>query len=180
MSKKQEVEKTTDKTEQISRIRRFIEKMGKAAGLSEEELSLLFLAPTEDIPEIGHRWIDMEENADRTLDITVSHWFDQYVSQNKRSPSDDEILQAYARFDRARIQAMRHDLRQVIFDTLANFKNNVFVTSQDRIEFSQPITHDRITIPIAFPPEEEWIAELRKKRSREQVILGRAFPEESE
>ena len=169
-----------EKSEQIQDVRKFIEKIGRLAGLHEDEISMLFLAPTEDIPEIGHRWVEMQENAQRTLDLTVAHWMEQYIASNQKRPTDDETLEVYERFDRARIQAMRNDLRQVLYDALANFKNNVFVTAQDRLEFSQPVRHDRIALPIAFPPDDEIMLVLRQRRSRDHAILPRAFPEEEQ
>jgi hypothetical protein len=174
------VRQTPEKSEQIQNVRKFIEKMGKLAGLHEDEISMLFLAPTEDIPEIGHRWVEMQESAERTLDLTVAHWMEQYIASKKEKPSDDEISEAYERFDRARIQAMRHDLRQVLYDALANFKNNVFVTAQDRLEFSQPVSHDRLTLPIPFPPDDEIMLVLKQRRSKDQSLLPRPFPEEEQ
>ena len=168
---------TTEKSEQIQNVRKFIEKMGKLAGLHEDEISMLFLAPTEDIPEIGHRWVEMQESAERTLDLTVAHWMEQYIASKKEKPSDDEISEAYERFDRARIQAMRHDLRQVLYDALANFKNNVFVTAQDRLEFSQPVRRDRVPLPIAFPTNEEYLLSLTEKRRKDRVMVPRQFSE---
>ena len=169
-----------EKSEQIREVRQFIEKIGRLAGLHEDEISMLFLAPTEDIPEIGHRWVEMQENAQRTLDLTVAHWMEQYIASNQRKPTDEEALEAYERFDRARIQAMRNDLRQVLYDALANFKNNVFVTAQDRLEFSQPVRHDRIALPIAFPPDDEIMLVLKQRRSRDHSLLPKAFPEEEQ
>jgi hypothetical protein len=169
-----------EKSEQIREVRQFIEKVGRLAGLHEDEISMLFLAPTEDIPEIGHRWVEMQENAQRTLDLTVAHWMEQYIASNQKKPTDDETLEAYERFDRARIQAMRNDLRQVLYDALANFKNNVFVTAQDRLEFSQPVRHDRIALPIAFPPDDEIMLVLKQRRSRDHSLLPKAFPEEEQ
>ena len=169
---------TTEKSEQIQNVRKFIEKMGNLAGLHNDEISMLFLAPTEDIPEIGHRWIEMQENAQRTLDLTVAHWREQYIASKKKVPSEDEILKAYEMFDEARIQSMKDDLRQVLYDALANFKNNVFVTAQDRLEFSQPVRHDRVTLPMAFPPDDEIMLVLRQRRSKDHSLLPKAFPEE--
>ena len=171
---------TTEKSEQIQDVRKFIERMGKLAGLHKDQISMLFLAPTEDIPEIGHRWVEMQENAQRILDLTVAHWKEQYVASNQKAPSDDEVIAAYEMYDEARVQAMRDDLRQVLYDALANFKNNVFVTAQDRLEFSQPVRHDRMALPMAFPPEDELMLVLRQRRSRDHAILPRAFPEEEQ
>ena len=68
--------------------------MGKLAGLHKDQISMLLLAPTEDIPEIGHRWVEMQENAQRILDLTVAHWKEQYVASNRKPPSDDENIES--------------------------------------------------------------------------------------
>ncbi|MBX8640615.1 MAG: hypothetical protein KIS29_09810 [Thermoplasmata archaeon] len=178
---KQENKKEKAPNANIRRIREFIERTGRLAGLSEDQVSMLFLAPTEDIPEIGHRWIEMEEDADLALDVTVSHWIREYIATRKQEPSDEEIIKAYERFDKARVQAMRHDLRQVLFDVMANFKNNVFVSAQDRAEFSTPIQHEQIPLPISFPDDIEYIRMISANRTTERIIIPRQYTmEESE
>lgn len=164
--------------ESINRLRSFLVRMGTVAGLTEPEMSMLFVAPTEDIPEIGHRWLDMQEDADRNLDLMVEHWKEQYMAQKGKKPDRAEVLAKYDEFDRARISKMRRDLRQVMFDTIASLKNNVFVTAQDRADFSQPVTHEEIPLPAPFPDDDEYIRLITEGRKLEDMMIPRQWKEE--